>query len=749
LDVFARKMSLNSTTIVAERFSKPLNLLTSAIFGALYAITITVTILCAYFALSGAGKLGPASQLLFLFLLANLLVILGLATYLGIRIIRLRRPVPEEEFAPRLHVRFAMLFSGAAVLPAIVVGIFFAVVYSQGIENWFSPKVEAAVDKATTVAEAAFEAEKDEVVSEIRPMAKDLNQTQAVAQFKNGRIIFTNYLRRQAELRFFSAAYIIDDAGSVLSAVEFDGAPSYAAPTDAALEAAKTGSINLHFENEKNLIRGLFRLQAYENAYLYVTRYATGGSLRNFLEAQNARLAYREANAQRGRLTRSFALVYVEAALLVLIGAIWVGLAAANQVVFPIGRLANAAHRVRDGDLDVRLLAGQENDEIASLTRDFNEMVGRLGSQRAELVAARDDSEHRRRFTETVLSGVSAGVFGIDKNLQITLANQSACELLDLNAGKIIGKDIREVTPVFTDLLEEIPNTGPKPIHGVLEMQDTSEHLILNVNITPEDEEGEQGYVITFDDMSKLVSDQRSAAWREVARRIAHEIRNPLTPIQLSAERIRRKYRKEIKSQPDIFDRCIDTIVRQVGDIGRMVDEFSSFARMPEPKIVSVDLTELLKEMAFGQQVAFPQVEVEYDAGQTGIWVDCDARLSAQAILNILKNGVESAISRSVKKEESSPKPRVSASITTDQQYALLDITDNGPGWPLHNRQRLVEPYYTTRQKGTGLGLAIVKRIMEDHKGKLELLDRPDNKAGAVVRLSFPLSDKIIQPEDS
>ncbi|PHR60279.1 MAG: PAS domain-containing sensor histidine kinase [Robiginitomaculum sp.] len=732
-------MSLSvSSSPVAARFSRPLNLLSSAIFGALYALTITATILCAYFALSGAGKLGPASQSLFMILVGNLGLILGLAFYLGWRLIRLRQPLPGDEFAPRLHVRFAMLFSGAAVLPAVVVGIFFAVVYSQGIESWFSPVVETAVDRAATVAEAAFNAERDQVVSEIRPMAIDLNQQQAVSQFKDGPILYTSYLRRQAELRFFQAAYIIDSSGAILSLAEFDSSPPFAVPTAEALLAADSGSINLHFENEKNLIRGLFRLQAYTDAYLYVARYATGGSLLNLVEAQGARNAYREANSQRGRLTRSFALVYVEAALLVLIGAIWVGLAAANQVVFPIGRLALAAHRVRDGDLDVRVDPGNQNDEVASLARDFNEMTAILGTQRAELIAAHDVSEHRRRFTEAVLSGVSAGVLGVDHQLKITLANSSAGSLLSLDADQLIGKSVLDIAPFLKNLLDQTSESSGQVVQGVVEFESENQHqhMILNVNITPEGKSNDEGFVITFDDMSQLISDQRSAAWREVARRIAHEIRNPLTPIQLSAERIRRKYRDEIKTSPAIFDRCLDTITRQVGDIGRMVDEFSSFARMPEPKIESVDLNELVRETMFGQQVSFPSVKFEFGQTEPKFQVDCDARLSAQAILNVLKNAAEATETGAAKGSD----PLIELEISQIDGFAILDVIDNGPGWPVSNRQRLVEPYFTTRQKGTGLGLAIVKRIMEDHHGKLELRDRKDEQQGAVVRLSFPIS---------
>lgn len=724
---------------VAERYSTSLGLLTSALFGATYALTITITILCAYYALSGAGRMGPASSTLFWLLVGNLGLIFGLGIYLAARLLRLLRPSRDETYAPRLHVRFAMLFSGAAVLPAIVVGIIFAIVYSQGIDSWFSPVVETAVDKARDVAKAAFEAEADEIVSEIQPMARDLNQPQAVAQLSRGRIVYTSYLRLQAERRYFQSAYVIDRAGGILAHIELSVAPPFLAPSENAFKAADAGQINLQYENAQNLIRGLFRLKDYPNAYLYVARFAKGGSLKNYQEAQDAREAYRLAKEQRGRLTRSFALVYAESALLVLVGAIWVGLAAANRVVFPIGRLALAAHQVRDGNLDIRVPPGKENDELSSLSTDFNEMVTRLQTQRKELVTAHDESELRRIFTEKVLAGVSAGVFGLDADYKIMFANKSALGLLQLPGdGWVLGRDLRIVAPFLSDQLEQFEGKAREQVSSVIKVDDTEDALTLHVAITADGSGKGRGCIVTFDDMSRVISDQRSAAWREVARRIAHEIKNPLTPIQLSAERLRKKYKDEISSSPEIFDRCIDTIQRQVGDIGRMIDEFSSFARMPEPQMARYDLCALVRETAFGRQVAFPDVEITFADGPKNIWVECDERLISQAILNILKNAEESTRAYAEKDDE---KPAISIRARKSGLRAILEIEDNGPGWPHAQRERLLEPYMTTRAKGTGLGLAIVKRIVEDHKGNLELNDRADKKRGAVVTLEFPLLD--------
>ena len=715
------------------RFTRPVKLLSSALFGAVYAIAIVVTALGAFFALSGGGRYGPGSAFLIAVLIANLVLILALAGYVVARLGRLWVMRSRDESAPKLHLRFAGMFSMAAVLPAVIVAIFFALVYTRGIESWFSGRVATLTNNIVAVARQTFQAQGSEVASEIPPMANDLNQPEAVKNLQDGPILFTDYLRFQAERRFFSAAYVLDGNGTILAQVAARNAPPFVVPSTAAYKVARSDKINLQFDEKKNLIRGLVRLGAYPDAYLYVVRFATGGSLSTLAEARSALDAYREAESRRGRLAATFALVYVEVALLVLIGAVWLGLAAATRIVVPIGRLARAAQRVRDGDLMARVGVGHANDEVADLSRDFNEMTAQLLSQRQELVAAHQDSESRRLFIETVLSGVSAGVLDLDDQGRIGFVNPSALALLKCTESDLKGQKLHECVPAFTALLAQARHAPDWRAEGQIELVGEGGTVYLNTKVVPSGRGRGHGYVITFDDMSRAIAAQRSAAWREVARRIAHEIKNPLTPIQLSAERIRGKFRRGLSADQDIFDKCIDTIVRQVSDIGRMVDEFSSFARMPLPNNTVIDLGKLVREAVFAQHVAFPDIDFVQDIPAAEVLAWGDERLTSQAITNVLKNAAEAI------KDSGMPLARAQITVTVapGPRGGQVMVADNGPGWPDRGRERLLEPYMTTRSKGTGLGLAIVNRIMEDHDGALYLLDREDGESGAVVVLRF------------
>ncbi len=736
---------VNVQTGIDARYSKPVKLLSSALFGAFFAVAIVITMLGAFFALSGAGRFGPGSSFLLAILVGNLLLISGLSGYVVMRLGRLWVTRTRDEAAPKLHLRFAGMFSMAAVLPAVIVAIFFAVVYSRGIEYWFSDRVGTLTNNIVSVARATLQAQADEVTSEIQPMANDLNQPEAIKNLQDGPILFTDYLRFQAERRFFQAAYVLNQAGSVLSRVEGSDSPLFIVPSPEAFRATSEGGINLQFDEQQNLIRGLIRLRGYEDAYLYVVRFATGDSLSTLAEASNALVAYQEAESRRGSLTQSFSLIYLETALLVLIGAVWVGLAAATRIVVPIGRLAQAAQHVRDGDLKARVWVGKEDDEVSELSRDFNEMTSQLLSQRQELITAHQDTESRRIFIETVLSGVSAGVLDLNAKGEISFANPSALALLNCEEDKLQGEVLEVCIPEFTALLEQARHSSDRRAEGQVELTGNGGTINLNTKVAPSGRGKGHGYVITFDDMSRAIAAQRSAAWREVARRIAHEIKNPLTPIQLSAERIRRKFRSELTTDTDVFDRCVNTIVRQVSDIGRMVDEFSSFARMPEPKNAIFDLGQLVQEAIFTQQIAFPDLKFTTSIPGEKLQGWGDERLAAQAVGNILKNAAEAVLGS----EKSQLNGKIEVAIAETHQGKTVTITDNGPGWPARGRERLLEPYMTTRVKGTGLGLAIVNRIMEDHGGGLSLLDREDGQAGAVVALRFltPTSEMVAKKD--
>jgi two-component system nitrogen regulation sensor histidine kinase NtrY len=409
-------------------------------------------------------------------------------------------------------------------------------------------------------------------------------------------------------------------------------------------------------------------------------------------------------------------------------------MAAANAISGPVSRLVAAAGRVSSGDLTARVDAENDPEEIAVLSHAFNRMTHDLDIQQKALRAASVEAESRRQFIETVLAGVSAGVLGLDAKGRVSAVNQQARRLLVLE-GEALGRPLAEVAPELEPVAGATGRSGEAEAELDLVRGSDTRRLRVRAAAT-----AEGGLVLTFDDITRLVTAQRTAAWRDVARRIAHEIKNPLTPIQLSAERLRRKYRKEIASDLETFDRCTDTIVRQVEDIGRMVDEFSAFARMPAPKFEVNNASELLRQAVFAQRVGNPDISYELEEPAEDVGLTCDGRMVGQALTNILKNAGEAVAARA----QGAPglKGRILARLVSDTRGVTFEVEDNGVGLPASNREQLTEPYVTTREKGTGLGLAIVKRILEEHGGELLLQDARETP-GARASLRFPPSARI------
>jgi len=499
----------------------------------------------------------------------------------------------------------------------------------------------------------------------------------------------------------------------VLARAEQPSAPPFLVPPPRTAGAAD--EVALPFSSD--YIRGLMRLKAYPDAYLYVARPMGEGIMAQLRRSEQSVVAYRQADRNRARVQGIFVLSYVSTALLVLVGAVWVGMTVATQIAAPVARLVLAADQVAGGDLTARVDTRRDPEEIAVLSRAFNRMTSDLQTQQAALKTASSEAQSRIRFIEAVLSGVSAGVIGLDASGRISAINARALTLLGLTEAAAFGRGLADAAPELADIASRAgaANTDADAEVDVVRGAETRR---LRVRASGR---SEGGLVLTFDDITRLVTAQRNAAWRDVARRIAHEIKNPLTPIQLSAERIRKKFRKDITADLDTFDRCTETIIRQVGDIGRMVDEFSSFARMPAPKFAPEDAAELMRQACFAQRVAYPDVEVHCEVPDEVVNVICDGRMLSQALLNVFKNAGEAVAARVALQPE--PKGCITARLVREPSQIAFVIEDNGVGLPAKDRDRLTEPYVTTREKGTGLGLAIVKRVLEEHGGDLELAD--------------------------
>ncbi|WP_354072412.1 PAS domain-containing sensor histidine kinase [Caulobacter sp. 1776] len=703
--------------------------------GGGYALAVILTVAGVALASSPpkTDSISTASTVILVVLSFNLVLILGVATVVGLRLYDLIDARASDAGA-RLHLRFVGLFSLAAVAPAVIVALFFGVLVNRGVDGWFSQRVQTVVGNSAKVANSYVEQQTRYISEHIGPMAANLNE--AAPALAHSPVAFGHFLAEETKGAGFAAAYVLDRDGRILARAELNDAPPFLAPPPTSYQATDSGEVTAQRFVSADLFRALYKLKAFPDAYLYVVRPIEKGILTHLIETQDALVSYRDAERSRGRIQAIFGLSYLETALLVLVAAIWVGIAAANSIAGPVAGLVEAAGRVSGGDLDARVEADTGPDEIRALSNAFNMMTSELQLQQAALKAASLDAESRRQFIETVLSGVSAGVVSLDERGMVSAVNRRAVTLLDL-PGDALGVDLIQLAPEFGTVMEALQESRPDTDVEVDIMRD-GETRRLRVRAAGH---VAQGLVLTFDDITRLVAAQRNAAWKDVARRIAHEIKNPLTPIQLSAERLRRKYRKEIASDLETFDRCTETIIRQVGDIGRMVDEFSAFARMPAPRFEPANLTEMLRQAVFAQRFQDAEIEVKLEEpGGEDVWVTSDERMIGQVLTNILKNAGEAVGARRL--AEPGLRGRITATLVSDADDLCVTVEDNGVGLPAKDRDRLTEPYVTTREKGTGLGLAIVKRIMEDHGGGLVLTDARE-LPGARVILKFPTTARL------
>ncbi|QYF87858.1 PAS domain-containing sensor histidine kinase [Brevundimonas sp. PAMC22021] len=698
-------------------------------FAAAYALAAVVTAasiwLFAVAPSASGGARAAAGDIVLYVLFANLLLIGVLAALLGRRVLALARS--RQEAGARLHLRFVALFSAVAVAPAILIALIFGLLVNRGVDQWFSQNVQASVENGAEIGRAYIGDVSAAMDADLVTIA---DQLESARPLFDQRIQFSDALAQVGQIFGYPAIYILNGEGEVLARGEQPGAPPYLSPPRSELEAAaEGGKPPQQVTQNPDTVRSIIALPAYGDAYLYLVRPLRDGLIARMNNSSQSIQAYREAQDSRALIQTVFALSYLETALLVLVGAVWLGMSAASAISAPIGRLVRAADQAAGGDLTVRVEDGGAPAEIADLSRAFNRMTEDLQAQQSALKAAGDEAKDRSRFIETVLSGVSAGVIGLDRHGRISAINDSARQLLAIPEGDVHGQALATLSPELSDLVGRVE----AHIEEDIDVSRDGETRRLRVRI-----EGGFGgeMVLTFDDITRLVTAQRNAAWRDVARRIAHEIKNPLTPIQLSAERLKRRYRPQVGDDVEVFDRCTDTIIRQVGDIGRMVDEFSSFARMPAPRFAREDPAELLRQAVFAQRVAAPDVALQLLEPLPAAVLHCDGRMVGQALVNILKNAGEAVTAR--RTADNHADGGVVASLSIENGAAVFVIEDDGVGLPARDRDRLTEPYVTTREKGTGLGLAIVKRICEDHGGELKLADA-EHLGGARVCLIFPL----------
>ena len=711
--------------------------------GVVAVVCALLTAAGSFVILTGLTPLVPDESTTLALIVINavfILVLAGLIAREAHRIVTSRR---RGKAAARLHVRIVSLFSLVAIIPAVVVAIVASITLNIGLDRWFEIRTKTIINSSLSIAEAYVRENAQNLQGTTLSMAYVLDEARSLYDLdRNG---FRNLMSQQATGRQLADAALIKSDGSFV--IEADTKSDFPMPEPPiqAVHQAADGLPVLIEPRIRNIVGSIVKLREIPDLYLYTIRLVDPQVIRA-RQIVKANVADYSALGANRRVTQiAFALLYLGLTLVVVLAAIWTGIAVADRLVRPIRQLIGAADEVSTGNLDVSVPVRASDGDVASLGDTFNTMIAQLKSQRDELIAATDVIDERRRFSEAVLAGVTAGVIGVDSQGVITIVNRSAETMLAISAKASLGKNLSSILP-HVGRVFQIARASRRPVYREqVTFYRAGAERTFNVQVTPEQRESgrastsdDWSYVVTVDDITDLVTAQRTSAWADVARRIAHEIKNPLTPIQLSAERIRRRFGKAITEDREIFDQCTDTIIRQVGDIGRMVDEFSAFARMPKPEMKMLDLREPLREASFLVEVSRPDITFERDLGSGPLTGTFDSRLLAQAFGNVIKNAAESI--ESVERE--SVEPGV-IRITAAAKDGIIEVNvvDNGKGLPRENRQRLLEPYMTTREKGTGLGLAIVKKIVEDHGGRLELHDAPQEfhgGKGAMIRIILP-----------
>jgi two-component system nitrogen regulation sensor histidine kinase NtrY len=712
-----------------------------------------VSALMTFLVLEGLTSISPGDAVYGTFtvfdtlLLVNGVTVLFLLAIIGREVWQVLQARRRGRAGSRLHVQIVGLFSIIAALPAILIAVVASISLDRGLDRFFSLSPRAVIENSLNVTEAYLGEQMQTIGGDVAAMGNDIARTKPFIE-QNPEAM-RQLLTAQASLRRLSSAMLIDSNEKVIDKADIRVPSEFVFIAPDRQRLANTSETEPTMMLARNYVAAMIKLHGFDDTYLFVTRILDPLVVANLRQTQASIREYADNETRRLNVQIAFGLMYTVIALTVLLSAVWIGLNFANRLVEPIRRLIAAANVVSTGNLYVQVPIGKSQGDMAQLGATFNKMTQELRTQRDDIVRARDLVDSRRRFTEAVLSGASAGVIGIDSAGKIGILNRSAEKLIGCTETSALGRPLVDIVPELSEMVETARATPQRLVQGQVTITRAARERIITVRVTSEQSTGaEHGYVFTLDDITELVSAQRTSAWADVARRIAHEIKNPLTPIQLSAERLRRKYGSRIVEDKPIFEQCTDTIVRQVEDIRRMVDEFSRFARMPKAVISDEDLADTVRQVVFLQRVGNADIDIDATFSHDPMPARFDRRLIQQALTNIIKNATEAV--GAVPAAELG-RGHISVTTTREGNMISIDVIDNGIGLPKENRSRLTEPYVTTREKGTGLGLAIVGKILEEHGGGLELHDASEKvpgQRGSWIRLAFATADDTVsQPE--
>ncbi|MDB5536740.1 MAG: sensor histidine kinase [Devosia sp.] len=688
--------------------------------------------------LSGTTNIEPSAEVwTIIWIVTGVLVLLMIALVVTEAMLLVQARAQNQAGAG-LQIRMVTMFALVAAVPAVIVAVVATIALNQGLDQWFSERTRAMVESSRLVARSYMLEHAQVLRDDIIWVATELEQARGT--FESDRDRYQRILTALAVTRSLPFTSLISQDGDTLMRAQINVQGASPKLPKGITQGVVEGTPTAIAPGSTNLVGSVVKLRGYDNTFLFVARPVDAEVLEYMRLTDENITEYRQYASNRLVFQITFTIMYVGLAVVLLLAALWIGIALANRFVDPIRNLMIASNRVSQGDLDVQVPVQEGRGDFRDLSSRFNRMTQQLKSQREALLSASEMNEKRRQFTEAVVEGVSAGIIGLDPFGAVTLVNARACEMLGRDEIAMMGEAIEEVMPQLAPILERARSARRGQVRDQIYLGNETDRKTYQVQLTREGSMTEsKGYVLTFDDITDLESAQRTSAWADVARRIAHEIKNPLTPIQLSAERLRRRYGTRLEDDREVFDKCINTIVRQVGDIGRMVDEFSAFARMPEAAPEVADLSDTVRQAVFLESVRLPEISIQTELPEMPIYAYFDSRLISQSLTNLIKNAVEAFEAVDI----SDFRPAILVQGQIEGNHARIAVSDNGKGWPKDNRQRLLEPYMTTREKGTGLGLAIVAKIIEQHGGLVELVDaEPDvnGRIGACVTFTLPLT---------
>jgi two-component system nitrogen regulation sensor histidine kinase NtrY len=710
-----------------------------------YAVGAALLLAVATFVIfAGFTPIIPTTYVVLGILGGDGLVVVVLCVFIAMEVHKLRVARKAARAGSRLHTRLVVLFSLVAAIPALFTALIATVSVEWAINPAFMRNVAAFINESGASSQLYRESQCQSLLRDADLTAGDLSR--ATPLLTDHREVFQNLLDNRAKALSFSVAAVVTSEGETTAA---------SADSDKAL-IARPGARDFADADARQPFCGLLGnggafialrpIVAQPGSYFYAGRATDPLADQVGRDALQVTAAFANFEAHRLNIELGFAAVFIMLSLTLLISAVWTGLTFANRLVSPIRRLIRAADTVAQGDFSIRVPTRKSDGDLAHLGQSFNTMTSELREQRESLIAANLLNEERRAFIEAALAGVPAGIVGVDKNDRVLVFNSAAERLFAAPDDALMEKPVADVFPALGPILADAAGSRARVHQAQATLTVAGRERLLNIRVTGDPKRPDLGRVITLDDITELVTAQRSTAWADVARRIAHEIKNPLTPIQLSAERLKRRYGKHIVEGKDIFDQCTDTIIRQVDDIKRMVDEFSNFARMPRARLIRDDLADCVRQALFLARVGRADIAFEDDLPSEPFAVDFDRRLVSQALTNILKNAGEGIDAL----QPPTTKGRIVVALTTDNEGRVrISVSDNGKGFPAQDRHKLTEPYVTTRAEGTGLGLPIVLKIFEDHQGGVELLDgleRPDGGRGAQVVMILPLRAAVSAP---